>query len=408
MPLSPPESPEMPPPFVLAVEATRLAHDDRGIGRYVRAMLPRLLAWRPGLRLVLFARPRDVAGLAARYAADPATRGRVEVRSVRALRAARADLFWYPWNTARRAPPRGVVVATVHDIVPVALPDPRLRRWRRNRGWRRRYAATIERATLLVVPSVFTGDELRRVFGVPRERLRVVLLAADAGEVATPSADVLDATDANAGAVAALARLGVHRPFVLAVGAAEGRKNLAVLDRAMPHVVAAVPGATLVLAGPRRPGAPPDPPWKRTLGYVSDADLAVLYQAAGCLALPSTYEGFGLPLLEAMRAGTPVVCARRASLPEVGGDAALWIEPDDVPGIADALTRVLTDEALRAAMRAAGRTQAARFTWDETARLTLAAFDDAVALGERRAPTTLRGRVAEGVRAVAWRLGMHV
>jgi glycosyltransferase involved in cell wall biosynthesis len=364
------------PPFVLAVEATRLAGDERGLGRYVRALLPRLVALRPGLRLALFVKPRHVARVAAAYADAPATRGRVDVRPVRALRRTRADAYWFPWNVARPAPRRGVVVATVHDIVPVALPDPRLRSWRRNRRWRREYAATAERATILLVPSAFTAEELRRVFAVPAERTRVTPLAADDVEPPPPDADA-----------AVLARLGVRRPYVLAVGASEPRKNLEALDRAMPRVAAAVPGATLVLAGPRRDTDPlgADAPWKHTLGYVDEADLPSLYRAAACLAMPSTYEGFGLPVLEAMRLGTPVVATRRASLPEVGGDAAAWVEPGDDAQLAAALTRVLTDRAAGDAMRAAGLARAARFAWDETARLTLAALDDAVALGERPA-----------------------
>jgi alpha-1,3-rhamnosyl/mannosyltransferase len=370
---APVPSPAAPTPLRhLAVEATRLAREARGIGRYVRALLPRLVALRPALHLTLYVKPRDVAATTAACTADAALGGRVAVRPVGELRGARADAFWFPWNIARPAPRRGVVVTTVMDIVPVALPDPRLRSWRRNRRWRRLYAATAERSTLLVVPSAFTGDELARTFGTPGERMRVTPLAADDG--LAPPAVPTDET---------LARLGVRRPFVLAVGASEPRKNLAVLDAAMPHVVAAVPEATLVLAGPRAtPATVPEPPWKHTTGYVSDVDLTALYRAASCLVMPSTYEGFGLPVLEAMQHGTPVVSVPCASLPEVGGDAAAWVPPDDPAQMAAAIVRVLTDQEARVAMRTAGIARAARFTWDATARLTLAAFDEAVALGE--------------------------
>jgi len=105
--------------------------------------------------------------------------------------------------------------------------------------------------------------------------------------------------------------------------------------------------------------------------------------------MPSTYEGFGLPVLEAMRLGTPVICARASSLPEVAGDAAAWVEPNDEAALAATISRVLVDELLRSRMRAAGISQAARFTWDETARRTLHAFDDARRLfedGQRSEP----------------------
>src|SRR5215203_1191336 len=231
-----------PAPLHIAVEATRLRREERGIGRYVRALLPRLLAQRRGLRLTLFAESRDVEHLTTLVQTWPGARRRVAVRPVRALRRATADLFWYPWNVAAPLPRHGVVVATVHDVVPLALPDPRWRAWRRNRRWRRRFEATAARAALLVVDSAFTADEVHRLLGVPRDRMRVVPLAAD---------DVPSNGAGEGAAATMLERLGVRPPYVLAVGAAESRKNLGLLDRAMPLVVARHPEASLVLAGPR-------------------------------------------------------------------------------------------------------------------------------------------------------------
>ncbi|MEP7000799.1 MAG: glycosyltransferase family 1 protein [bacterium] len=361
-------------PMLVAVEATRLLREVRGIGRYVRALLPRLVALRPGLSLALFVKnQRDVEALEPVFAAIPSLRDRVDIRPVREMTRSGADVFWYPWNTASPTPPRGAVIATIHDIVPIAHPDPRLRGWQKNLRWRRRYAATARRSTLIIADSQFTADEIHRMLGVPRERMRVALLAAD--DFAIPSAD---------GHAEVLARLGVRAPFVLAVGAADRRKNLALLERAMPRVVAEHPGTRLVLAGPRRDPLPlvPDAVWRQTLGFISDDELAALYRMASVLVMPSTYEGFGLPVLEAMRLGTPVICARGSSLPEVAGDAALWVDGEDDADLAAKIGSVLSDTRVSSAMRLASLEQASRFSWDETARQTIAAFEEAMEMAQ--------------------------
>ena len=386
----------------LAVEVSRLAREVRGIGRYVRALLPRLMALRPELRLTLFTKPRDVTRVRNGLGALGLTSERVDVRSIRELGRTEADLLWYPWNVALPAPPRGAVVVTIHDIAPVVHPDPRRRRAWKNWKWRRRYGNTVRDATLLLCVSRFTRDEVHRVFGVPMQRLRAVPLAADDG-IGTPAA--------CAGDAATLERLGVRAPFVLAVGAAERRKNLPLLERAMPQAVTRVPELMLALAGPRneRVVGGDLAPWKRTLGFVSAEELATLYRSAVCLVIPSRYEGFGLPVLEAMRLGTPVICTRASSLPEVGGDAAIYVDPDDDRGLADEIVRVTCDAGLRASMAAAGMAWSARFTWDETARCTLAALDDAVALARVGAAATdgasTRGSLIGALRAGLGQLG---
>ena len=362
--------------MVVAVEATRFLREVRGIGRYVRALLPRLVRLRPGLRLVLFVkRARDVEPVLAGLEQMPGMRGRVDVRPVKEMARFTADVFWYPWNTASPAPASGAVVATIHDIVPIAHPDPRWRGWQKNLRWRRRYGATAARATLIIADSQFTADEIHRMLGVAYDRMRVVLLAADDFFI-PPSA-----TDANT-----LAALGVQMPYVLAVGAADRRKNLALLDRAMPSVVAKHPTLSLVLAGPRRDDQADTfrASWRRTLGFVTEEQLAALYRRASVLVMPSTYEGFGLPVLEAMRLGTPVIGARGSSLTEVGGDAALWVDATDDADLAAKIDLILSDPRVSAELRAASLARAACFSWDATARQTIEAFDDAFALAGRR------------------------
>ena len=361
--------------MVVAVEATRFRREVRGIGRYVRALLPRLVALRPGLRLVLFVkRARDVEPVHALLDELQGMRGRVDVRPVREMSRFKADVFWYPWNTANPTPASGAVVATIHDIVPIAHPDPRWRGWQKNLRWRRRYGATAARATLIIADSQFTADEIHRMLAVPHERMRVVLLAADDFPIPPAAHDA-----------ALLERLGVRAPYVLAVGAADRRKNLALLDRAMPAVVEQYPDVMLVLAGPRRDdqAEAPQESWRKTLGFVSEDELAALYRSASALVMPSTYEGFGLPVLEAMRLGTPVICARSSSLPEVGGDAAMWVEAGDDADLASKISLVVGDASVHARMRAASLQRAACFSWDETARQTVATFDDALVLAGR-------------------------
>jgi glycosyltransferase involved in cell wall biosynthesis len=146
----------------------------------------------------------------------------------------------------------------------------------------------------------------------------------------------------------------------------------------MPHVVDLVPSATLVMVGPRRVDAASEPAWRHSTGFVSEEDLASLYRCSRAVIVPSLYEGFGLPVLEAMRMGAPVICARTSSLPEVAGDAACYVSPTDEGQLALAIAQLLTDDVMHDTMRRAGLAREARFSWDETSRLTLAAFDAAL------------------------------
>jgi glycosyltransferase involved in cell wall biosynthesis len=120
-------------------------------------------------------------------------------------------------------------------------------------------------------------------------------------------------------------------------------------------------------------------PWLTHLGYVTDRQLVALYRRATALIFPSRYEGFGLPVLEAMRAGGAVICADASSLPEVAGDAALRVAWNDAPALAEQMRRMLQEPALRETLVARGREQAARFSWAETAAQTLGCFEHAAA-----------------------------
>jgi glycosyltransferase involved in cell wall biosynthesis len=176
--------------------------------------------------------------------------------------------------------------------------------------------------------------------------------------------------------------------FLLSVGTIEPRKNLIVLLEAYHELRQHGGGVQLVIAGKR--GWHSEPFFDRLrilglegdvklLGHVPDADLPALYSAAEALALPSLYEGFGLPVLEAMACGTPVICSNVSSLPEVAGEAAIQITPTAVREWSQALNRISTDAGLRANLRDRGLKQAARFTWEATARQTYALYQEVYA-----------------------------
>ena len=178
----------------------------------------------------------------------------------------------------------------------------------------------------------------------------------------------------------------LNRPTVLYLGTLEPRKNIPVLLRAFDRI-AGETGADLVLGGAE--GWLTDElhqtlsgmRWRervRLTGFIPESDLAAWLSAADCFAFPSRYEGFGLPPLEAMACGTPIVSSTSSSLPEVLGDDALLVDPDDVEGLGDALARVLDDADLAADLRQRGLIRAARYSWAETARLTRIAYQAAL------------------------------
>ncbi len=172
-------------------------------------------------------------------------------------------------------------------------------------------------------------------------------------------------------------------PFVLTVGTLQPRKNIEVVVSAFERLVARGADLKLVVAGGAGWGERQtaervrlSPARDRVVlaGHVTDAQLLALYRSALCFVFPSRYEGFGLPVLEAMATGTPVVCSDRTSLPEVAGDAAMLVSPDDVDGLERSIGRLASTPQARAEMIELGLTQAARFTWERCAEQTVAVY----------------------------------
>ncbi|HZC76191.1 MAG TPA: glycosyltransferase family 1 protein, partial [Ktedonobacterales bacterium] len=236
----------------------------------------------------------------------------------------------------------------------------------------------LHRADRVIAVSQRTATDLIERLDVPAERIAVIHLGVDPSFAHAPAADAV---------AEVCARLGLATPFVLAVGTVEPRKNY-------EHLIAAFASIAREVAGPRMLVIAGRKGWLyegvfaaaqrhgvaehvRFLDYVTDDDLRALYRAAAVLAMPSLYEGFGIPLLEAMASGTPIVCSTAGSLPEVAADAGLLVPAEDTEALAEALLRVVREPALAAALAARGRERVKAFTWQAAAQAHLRVYHEA-------------------------------
>jgi glycosyltransferase involved in cell wall biosynthesis len=227
---------------------------------------------------------------------------------------------------------------------------------------------SVRRADHVLADSTATKNDLIELYDTPPEKITVLLSGVDARFT-----HVDDVTARQA------VREKYHipgRPYILAVGTMQPRKNYERLIQALARLRAQRHDVDLVIVGGR--GWLEDPIYEtiRTTdmrdhvhftGFADDADLPALYSEAVCVAVPSLYEGFGIPVLEGMACGTPVVTANVSSLPEVAGDAALTISPTDLDALTDALERLLTDSALRTELIRRGLERVKQFTWEASA-----------------------------------------
>lgn len=276
-------------------------------------------------------------------------------------------------------------VVTIHDMTWFTHPDEHVPL---KRGY---YQSLIpvaaRRAERVIAITESTRKDILRILDVPEEKVVTVHYGVD---------DIFQPVRDQANLAEIRQRYGIEKEFVLFVGMLEPRKNLVRIVEAFGELKKSGFEGWLVMAGPQGWGYEETAAKVRQLGLeeyvlfigpVPHEELPALFSAADLLVYPSLYEGFGLPPLEAMACGTPVIASNISSLPEVTGDAGLLVDPLDVSELAEAMRRVLTDGELRQRMRAKGLERAKRFTWEETARRTLRVYEEAYILAQDQVET---------------------
>ncbi len=353
-----------------------------GLDTYVRAIVPELVRLAPHVRFCVFCSAggreyleRDGWGELVELVTHPWL-GRRGLKAVSELTllgwlaGRRVDLLH---SVAMTAPlrTRAVNVVTLADVTWIVAPDPG-ERWTA-RLWRVVVPPVARRADRVIVLAQAGAEHVTEYLGVPADRIDVVPLAAGTNELVapTPPAELR-------------ARLGLGEgPVVLTVSAKKVHKNLERLVRAMVALAERWPDVVLVMPGNPTAHERELRELAAELGisgnvafpaYVDAADLEGLYSLASCFVFASINEGFGIPILEAMRRGVPVACSRASALPEVAGDAARYFDPLSVKDIGDALAELLADRELAADLVARGRERERGFTWEAAAQATLESY----------------------------------
>jgi glycosyltransferase involved in cell wall biosynthesis len=298
-----------------------------------------------------------------------------------AARKAGLDLFHVPYF----APPlyaHTPIIVTIHDVIPLRLPA--YRAGAKVAAYMHLVARAVHKASLVITVSQHAKQDIIDVLHIPAERIRVIYEAA--GEEYIPVADAQTVARVRE-------RYGVGEQYIFYLGGLDSRKNVLQLVRAFAHLCTQLhnPDVQLLISGnpAKQVGSFfPDPrPVAQELGvadrviyrFVEDEDKSAMYSGASLFVFPSLYEGFGLPPLEAMSCGAAVVCSNRTSLPEVVGDAALTVDPNDTLALAEAMHRVLTDHSLQDDLRRRSLQRAAQFSWRRAAMETMAVYEEAYA-----------------------------
>jgi len=303
----------------------------------------------------------------------------------RAARAFEADLFHVPYF-APPLFPRIPTVVTILDVIPLRLPL--YRSGAKVEAYMRLVARAAHSATMIITVSEHARQDIIDALHLPAERIRVIYAAAGDEYVPITDPTVL---------AAARARYGIGEQYIFYLGGLDSRKNVPQLVRAFAQLYRQLgnPNLQLFISGnPAKQKEPffPDPrPIAAELGitdqivyrFVEEEDKTAIYSGAALFVFPSIYEGFGLPPLEAMSCGAPVVCSNRTSLPEVVGDAALNVDPDDTSAMVEAMHSILTNATLRDDLRARSLQRAAQFSWHKAATETISVYEEALTRSKR-------------------------
>ncbi len=371
--------------MLIGIDASRAVATRRtGTETYSLCLICNLISLGTGHRFRLYTNGRPPAGLFGgdRAAVDvelraiPFPRLWTHLRLSAEMAGRPPDVLFVPAHVLPLIHPRHSVV-TVHDLGYLAYPEAHKTGDRRYLDWSTRWNA--RRAKIVIADSAATRADLIRAYAVDERKIRVIHLGRDDTLVPVREAHMLAEVQA---------RYGIAAHYLLYVGTLQPRKNLARVIEAFARAAAApaFSGIQLVLAGKKgwlyddlfaqveRSGLA-----GRVLfpGYIEDVDLPALLSGALAFVFPSLYEGFGIPVLEAGACGVPVITSNTSSLPEVAGDAALLVDPHDVDAIAEAMNRLVTDAALRAALSRRGQANVQRFSWEKCARETLAVLVEA-------------------------------
>lgn len=353
-----------------------------GLDTYVRALVPELVRLAPQVRFSVYCSPGgreylerepwagEVELLTHPLLGRRGLKAAGELTVLGAIAGRRVDLLH---SAAMTAPlrTRAVNVVTLADVTWLVAPDPG--EMGTVRVWRATIPPVARRANRLIALSRAGADHIVEHLRVPAGRIDVVPLAAGSDDSVAPT---------PAGELRTRMQLG-QGPVILSVSAKKVHKNLARLVEAVVAVVQRHPDAMLVLPGNHTAHEDELRELAQRLGisanvtfpaYVDAADLEGLYGLARCFVFASINEGFGIPILEAMRRGVPVACARASALPEVAGEAARYFDPYSVPDIALALSELLEDDALALRLTALGTEREATFTWEATAKGTLESY----------------------------------